>query len=367
MTAAPLPEPGGPVMRYDRFDPTGEASTPGSYAFLMLDGDATRVVETYEELRTESTVMRVHPVDADGVSHAAFYDGVGVGDVVEWREAEDCWTRYEVMATPVGASVATRDFGVEWLAYAGTGCAGPLSTSVAVRAGWGPPVIASRATGSRAVTLIPSPIRYGPYLLIPSEWEGVLEPFAELWTASPLSVSSTDSLPKWPSSILAEVRQHPLWREPTVPAGWALTGHVAHDSLSLSAAYEDEDHAVAVHISWSPYGPRREYVSEGPGVNLSETLTIDGHPAVLWYDPTGTLGIPVNEVSVYDEATGIQYVVAGYTFVDIDTVVAIARSLFESPNPPRPYTRNLGARGDRNAMRSTGSPATEASMRPERS
>ena len=32
-----------------------------------------------------------------------------------------------------------------------------------------------------------------------------------------------------------------------------------------------------------------------------------------------------------------------------------------------PYTRNRGARGDRNAMRSTGSPATEASIRPVRS
>ena len=42
------------TFRYDTFDPTGAAASPGSYAFLMPDGQATSVVTTYEQLRTES-------------------------------------------------------------------------------------------------------------------------------------------------------------------------------------------------------------------------------------------------------------------------------------------------------------------------
>ena len=160
-TATPTPEPGGPVMRYDRFDPTGEASKPGSYAFLTPDGDTTRVVETYEELRTASTVMRVHTTDADGVSHAAFYDSVEVGEVVEWREADDCWTRYQVTSTPTGTG-ATRDFGVNWATYAYTGCVGTATLDAATLASydWAPPNIKSAD--------ITSPLYHGDYLVVPA-------------------------------------------------------------------------------------------------------------------------------------------------------------------------------------------------------
>ena len=139
-TATPTPEPGGPVIRYDRFDPTGEASTPGSYAFLMPDGEATRVVETYEELRTASTVMRVHTVDAVGVSHAAFYDAVEAGDLFEWRESDDCFVRYavtEVMSDPTGA-VPRKLLAVEWMTYSyGRGCSGSVATDTTAITAWG--------------------------------------------------------------------------------------------------------------------------------------------------------------------------------------------------------------------------------------
>ena len=82
---APTPEPDGPGLHYNHFDTTGEASTAGSYAFLMPDGDATRVVETYEELRTESTVMRVNATDGDEKSQTGFYGTVAVDDAMEWR------------------------------------------------------------------------------------------------------------------------------------------------------------------------------------------------------------------------------------------------------------------------------------------
>ena len=333
--ATPVETPSSTTIRYDRLDATGAVATAGSYAFLMPDGEATSVVTTYEQLRTEATVMRVNVADAHGASWAGFYDTVAVGDVVAWYEADDCWTRYRTTSTPEAvAGSSMREFGVEWFAYAGTGCAGAISTAATVSTQWDPPVIATRATGSRAVTLIPSPVRYGPYLLIPSGWKGEIEPFEELWPVSPVSGSSADPLPEWPSSVLDEVRRHPLWREPVVPAGWSITGQEAHNSISLSAAYENDEHAVAIHISWSPSGPRRESVpTDVPGVNTSEARTIDGHPAVLWYDPTGALDIPVNTVSMYDEATGIEYIVSGYTFVDIDTMIAIARSFLSEATP----------------------------------
>ena len=47
----------------------------------------------------------MHQNDGDGASHEAFYDLVEANDVVEWREAADCWMRYvirEVHADPTG-------------------------------------------------------------------------------------------------------------------------------------------------------------------------------------------------------------------------------------------------------------------------
>ena len=54
----------------------------------------------------ETTLMRVHTVDAHGVSRAAFYDGVEVGDVVS-RAAKGCFVRYRLTSTADSAT-ATR-------------------------------------------------------------------------------------------------------------------------------------------------------------------------------------------------------------------------------------------------------------------
>ena len=84
------------TFRYNSFDRTGAAAAPGSYAFLMPDGQSTSVVTTYEQLRTESTVMRVNAKDEHGASWGDFYDTVAAGDRFELRETSDCWTRYHV-------------------------------------------------------------------------------------------------------------------------------------------------------------------------------------------------------------------------------------------------------------------------------
>ena len=131
--AAPAETPSATAFRYDRLDATGAVATAGSYAFLVPDGEATSVVTTYEQLRTEATVMRVNVADAHGASWAGFYDTVAVGDVVAWYEADDCWTRYRTTSTPEPvAGSSMREFGVEWFAYAGTGCAGAISTAATV-------------------------------------------------------------------------------------------------------------------------------------------------------------------------------------------------------------------------------------------
>ena len=126
VTTAPwLPPPAAtPVLPYKRFDRTGRALSPGSYAFL--DG-AGQAVTTYEGLRDGTvTGLRIHQVDADGTSRADSFGAAAVGDVFEWRQAEDCWVRYQVtslLPDPAGSAPRKR-FAISWVTYAGTGCSG---------------------------------------------------------------------------------------------------------------------------------------------------------------------------------------------------------------------------------------------------
>ena len=323
----PLPST---TLRYDTYDLTGAVTSPGSYAFLSGESGTTAVT-TYEGLRDGTTTrLLIHTTDAGGTSRAAYYDTVQAGDLFDWKQTDDCWVRFRVTSVPAEAPGTTSELGVTWLAYTYTGCRGTIDADRAYRIGWTPPVIASRSTGSRAVTLITSPTRFGPFLLFREGDRDELEQFVELWPERPEPVSgSAADPPEWPSRDPEEVRRHPLWREPVLPAGWVLTGHQAHDLgwFSVFAVNETDDYGLEVHVVWSEYGPRRESVSANlPGLNISEARMIDGHPAVLWYDPTGTLDVPVNLVRIFDDATGILYSVGGYTGVDIDTLITVALS-----------------------------------------
>lgn len=195
---------------YGRFDPAGEASTPGSYALLMPAGGAARAVTTYEDLRGESTIARFNVVDADGVSRAARFDEVTVGDLFEWRQGEDCWTRYEVTATlEPEAGAATREFGVRWMTYAFTGCGGPIAADAPASLDFGP----LPDLGNPDLTY---PIRHGPWQLVPEDWTGAVE-------------HAEPSRPPWrydrsplPTTTLFSARQLTFWRDPALPVGWAL-------------------------------------------------------------------------------------------------------------------------------------------------
>ena len=105
-TLTPTPTEPPTTFPYDTYDTTGAVAEPGSYAFLADPADTASAVTTYEGLRDgTATALRIHETDADGVSRAAFLDTVEVGDLFEWRQAEDCFVRYtvtEVLPDPRG-------------------------------------------------------------------------------------------------------------------------------------------------------------------------------------------------------------------------------------------------------------------------
>ena len=85
---------------------TGSVTDDGDYAFLTDPDDLTTMVTTYEGLRDGSTTgLVINKNDSAGASQADFYDLVEAGDIVEWREADDCFVRYpvtEVKDDPAG-------------------------------------------------------------------------------------------------------------------------------------------------------------------------------------------------------------------------------------------------------------------------
>ena len=80
---------------------TGAITDDGDYAFLTDPDDLTSAITTYEGLRDglregNPIGLVLHQNDDRGISQAAFYDLVRVGDLVEWRDARGCWVRYQV-------------------------------------------------------------------------------------------------------------------------------------------------------------------------------------------------------------------------------------------------------------------------------
>ena len=318
------------TFRYDTFDPTGAAASPGSYAFLMPDGHATSVVTTYEQLRTEASVMRVNVEDSHGASWAGFYDGVAVGDIVEWRQADDCWARYQVASAARPArGAANRDFGVRWVTYTYTGCSGSIGVQTSVVARWTPPDIKSPD--------ITAPVYHGHYLLVPETWyhiydsEHVRFPRPAEFTSVPVSMSTTN---------IAEARDFPLWHEPALPPDWvfrsAETATLASPGYGFTAYYGNAQVHEAVQVTvgylvWTP-----EYLVALKGTEqIRELRVIEGRPTVVKYTPVenrrpGT-GLPT-QVLIFDQDTRIYYLVEGYDESlrgsNIDAAIAIARSLY---------------------------------------
>ena len=300
----------------------------GSYAFLSDPDDTSTVVTTYEALRDgTTTALLIHTSDTHGASQAALYDAVEAADLFEWREAEDCWVRYiveDVMPDPAG-TVPRKLLAVEWITYTYTGCSGTISTSGLHDIGWSPANIQSPD--------VTSPVRHGPFLLIPDGWTGEIQQEVRV-TNEPSEARATSS----PADAMdgpADVQEHPLWSEPELPAGWVLASvDIAFDDY-LATTYTPADRAgyVEAHVwelAWAPFYVR--YVDPtSSGGQIDETRMIDGHPATLSYDPTNRNGLSVT-VTIFNASSGIVYQVQSIHWEldnDYQAVIDIARSFYD--------------------------------------
>ncbi len=338
----PPPDPKPGVFRYNRLDMTGRVETPGSYAFLKDSGDEAEggrdrraagsvVLTTYEGLRKEANRLLVHEVDAGGTSHAGSYDAVRVGDLIEWRKSEDCFVRYRVRSLPAAVQ-SPREFGVEQVTYAFTGCLDgtvPASEAIDVKAAAELPDLGG--------TSLRFPIVHGRSQIVPEGWTGAVE-------ARVLSPEPEHHLPFF-TTDLAEARKRPFWREPALPGGWtfveAYSGGVDAPSYGYCSRYTNAEGYGGVDICgyYATTTGKIQEASWRNGRGVAEARTINGRAAVVLYSPQG----PNHErhsavhVWVHDAETESTYWIGGgdssLRGSNVDAAIAIARSLFESPNP----------------------------------
>ncbi len=342
----PPPDPQPGAFRYNYLDTTGRVETPGSYAFLKDSGDEAEggrdrrapgsvVLTTYEGLRKEANRLLVHERDAGGTSRAGSYDAVRVGDLIEWRKSEDCFVRYRVRSLPAAAQ-SPREFGVERETYAFTGCLDgtvPVSEAIEVKAAAELPLTEYRSTSLRF------PVVHGPFQIVPKGWTGAVEegeahepPRGYYWDP----VNTTD---------LAAARKLPYWRDPALPADWtfrnAYSGGYVDPLPGYCAIYENARGYFGIRIC-GVYAMNRIWPQTGHslgGRGVRETRSISGRPGVASYDfpgPNSSVTSPI-QIHIHDPNSETIYELLGYDpnlrGSNIESIIMIARSLFESPNP----------------------------------
>ena len=148
---------------------------------------------------------------------------------------------------------------------------------------------------------------------------------------------------------LATARTYPYWRDPALPDGWAFLRAEMDPETTIygyKASYRSPagggvglrivgEHAVGRgwprNAAWRP---------NGDDLGVTETRVIAGRPAQVIYGPLGPGHDPLFPIKVwiFDPATESRYTVHALTKnllgANVDGVIAIARSLFEPPNPP---------------------------------
>ena len=318
------------ALRYETYDLTGGAAAAGSYAFLA--GGAAGAVATYEGLRDGSaTQLLIHTADAQGTSQRSLYDAVASGDLFEWRQSYDCWVRYrvtEVRPDPPGAA-PRKQLAVERISYAFSGCTGAIAANATVLLAWG-------ALPDLGGPTLAAPLRHGPFQIVPEGWEGQFEedPFRPWPGNSYADPVGTDDL--------AEARQLPHWRDPTLPAGWTLSlassGDLHSDPPYGYCSWWATDHrygGVEICGGFYPVQDRPRESSRSNGGGVIETRMIAGRPAIVEYSPAGPNHNPyiAVRVQVYDSISDTVHDVRGLDGTlrgdRVNAGIAITRSLFE--------------------------------------
>ena len=335
---APVPVPETTPLLYDTYDLSGAVTEPGHYAFLADPADPTSAVTTYEALRNgTTTALLIHKHDGYGASQVALYEAVEPGDLVEWRQAGDCFVRYqvtEVQPDPTGA-VPQKLLAVAWMTYAFAGCTGTIATTTAATLDWS-------ALPDLGGTALSTPIRHGPFQIVPEDWTGATED-PEVH-APPLANRDGPTS----TTTLAEARLLRYWREPALPDDWTFGGAGIDPELTpygYQALYLTPRGGLGLRIEGA-YADARGFLREAAWrsntnkLGVSETRLIAGRPARVIYSPLGPRHndfFPVT-VWVYDPATESEYALYASTRsllgANVDALLAIAASLFETPNPP---------------------------------
>ena len=146
-------------------------------------------------------------------------------------------------------------------------------------------------------------------------------------------------------------RALPYWREPRLPDGWTFReaeggdGSLTAPIFGYCADYRNADGYVAVvqicgfYVRDALVRPVEATWSEGRGA--AATRVVNGRPVVVVYSPPGPNQARHGGISalIYDRPTRTAYWINGSDrslrqSSDIDAVLAILGSLFESPNPP---------------------------------
>ena len=334
-------------LRYDRHDATGEVAEAGEWAILGADG---KVLATWEGLRSEAATLRVHQTDAGGTSWAPEFGAVSEGDLFEWRKASDCWVRYRVTGPTVrpAAGSGRWEFPVEWRAYAATGegCKGAVAAGAVLRADESAPTTVSTVE-------IASPLRQGPFLIRPVDWDGELEQATHHPEppAATGGASESSSEPVWVQATNAAdaKRLFRYWKDPALPSGWTLL-RATQDPSGVTGAVPDGHCAVyrtadgylaadicVGYIEYQPFSVRPWWTD---GSMVYELRIIDGHDTLIAYSPPGPaynrhFGV---EVHVFDKRSGVVYSVYGGHISlrgnNVDAVVSIALSLILPDGAP---------------------------------
>lgn len=317
VAAVPLPLD----MRYDTYVPSGPLTAPGSYRFLTADGVG---IQTYDAARQQADMLHLHIQDTGHTDQSARLDLLTDGDLVEWWHADDCFVRYLIGGSPI-VDAASRLIPIQWtLTYAHSGCDGSIRTGILahMRLGDRPDL------GGRTLRV---PIVHGRWQIVPADWDGELLPMERITLPARGDGRSADTIEEARSVIL-------FWRTPVIPEPWEF-GYASNDPEATPYGYEAVWHGepryeTIVILGGFLWGRLGIFPARDRAWSVAETRVIAGRPAVL--ELTGSY----SQIILYDAATDhIAYQIRSHhryfrSSSGIDDLIAIARSLFELPNPP---------------------------------